>query len=427
MKNKLVLLTKHYPFGKTETYLNNEIPFLLSAFDVIIIVPIEEFDYDDLNHLCYNNPRINVIKINQFNSRLNLWRRLKIQLYALLDILREIVKGRESIEHLKHFRMCYVYSKLTYQQAYSLNIKLSGEGDIDQYSLYSYWLHKSVLVLRGLQKWSKKKLHVVSRAHSSDLYHRNWSEIMRISDGGFMPFEQTKLKTCDEIFTISEHGLQHLNQYFPTYNRKFKLSRLGVLPPPHLSPVHDWQKFRIVTCSAIQPHKRIYRIPEILALLTDIKIEWVHFGSGSTNDVLILNQEIEKYGLEKNVIFKDHVAHEEIIRFYSNEQVNLILNLSYAEGIPVSLMEAISAGIPAIATNAVGNPEIIDARCGFLIPVEFTATEVAEKIRNLYHDKELQVKLRYGAVAMYEERYTAEINYKNFAVALRLESGLEIS
>jgi glycosyltransferase involved in cell wall biosynthesis len=419
MKSKLVLLTKHYPFGKTETYLNNEIPFLLSAFDVVIIVPVEEFDYDDLNHLCFNNPRIKVIKINQFTSRMNFWDRFIIQFYALLDILREIVKGRESMQHFKRFRMCFVYSKLTYNQAYSLQDKLTEEGDFNQFSFYSYWLHKSVLLLRGLQKRSNKKLHFVSRAHSSDLYHKNWSEIMRISDGGFMPFEQTKLKTCDEIFTISDHGLQHLNKHFPDLNGKFKLSRLGVLPPPNLSPVHDWSKFRIVTCSAIQPHKRIYRIPEILALLNYITIEWVHFGSGAPNDVSVLNREIEKYGLEKNVTMKAHVAHEEIIRFYSYEQVNLILNLSYAEGIPVSLMEAISAGIPAIATKAVGNPEIIDSRCGFLIPVDFTAIEVAEKIRTLYHDKDLQVKLRNGAVSMYKERYSAEVNYKNFAVALR--------
>jgi len=418
MKDRLVLLTKHYPFGKSETYLNNEIPYLLAAFEKIYIVPVEEFDYCEVNELCANHPRINVLTVNKRVGTISIYRKSMIQLYSLIDILREVITGRESMQHIRNLRMCFIYSKLTYCQATSVYEILKNEGGLNKFCFYSYWLHKSVLLLRGLKKISRANFRIVSRAHSSDLYHKDWSEIMRI-DGSFMPFEKTKLYTCDEIHCISNHGLTHLNKLFPSLSDKFKLARLGVQAPMALSPVNDWGMFRIVTCSAIQPHKRIYRIPEILSLLEDLTIEWVHFGGGNKEDEDLLMDEIKRYGLEEKVDLRRHVPHHQIIEFYSTEQVNLILNLSYAEGIPVSLMEAISAGIPAIATKAVGNPEIIDSSCGFIIPIEFTANEVAERVRQMYADKQMQLTLRNGARAMFEKRYSAEVNYTQFARHLK--------
>jgi glycosyltransferase involved in cell wall biosynthesis len=417
MKSTLVLLTKTYPYGHLETYLNNEIPILITFFDELIIIPVEEFDYQHLNDLCSNNPKIIPLRVNE--NLQSLGYRVLIQLYSMINILREVFSGREPLEHIKRLKMCFVYSKLAYAQAHVINEYIKRNYDYKQVKFYSYWLHKSVLVLKGIRKLAKSEIDVTSRAHSSDLYHKNWAEIMRTNVGVFIPFEKTKLSTCDKVISISQHGLNHFNRTFPALTEKFKLSRLGVLRQSKLSPITNWEKFRIVTCSAIQPHKRIDRIPEILAQLKDLTIEWVHFGSGDAEDEALLNQEIRKFKVQQNVVLKMHVSHREILNFYSTEQVNVILNLSYAEGIPVSLMEAISFGIPGIATNAIGNPEIIDSSCGFQIPVEFSAEEVSHLIRKMFNDPELQKRLRDGALAMYEERYSAEKNYSDFAAILR--------
>ena len=419
MKNTLVLLTKHYPYGKSETYLNNEIPFLTAAFDELIIVPVEEFEYTDINLLCSNNPKITALQINKNLKQISIRQRLQIQFSSLRDLFREITTGRESLKHIRQFRMCFVYSKLAYTQAIALHYLLKEREAQNHFTFYSYWLHKSVLLLNGLKALGHSKIKIVSRAHSSDLYHKNWADIMRLKGETFMPFEKTKLKACDTIYTISQHGLNHLKKHFSSQNHKFKLSRLGVIAPVAQSIITDWKIFRIVTCSAIQPHKRIHRIPEILSQLSDIPLEWVHFGSGSTEDEALLQHEIQKFKVEKIVNLKMHVNHDEIMRFYSSQQVNLIINLSYAEGIPVSLMEAIGCGIPGIATQAVGNPEIIDSSCGFTVPVDFKAEEVSELIRKMYVDPELQMTLRKGARAMFEERYSAEKNYTQFASFLK--------
>lgn len=44
------------------------------------------------------------------------------------------------------------------------------------------------------------------------------------------------------------------------------------------------------------------------------------------------------------------------------------MNLSTSEGVPVSIMEVQSYGIPVIATNVGGTGEIIDKDNGILLP-----------------------------------------------------------
>ncbi len=47
---------------------------------------------------------------------------------------------------------------------------------------------------------------------------------------------------------------------------------------------------------------------------------------------------------------------------------NVLLLPSYAEGCPNVIIEALSAGRPVVATNVGGIPELVDDRCGILVP-----------------------------------------------------------
>ena len=65
--------------------------------------------------------------------------------------------------------------------------------------------------------------------------------------------------------------------------------------------------------------------------------------------------------LEENISVKllGKVNNNDILNFYSITPVNLFINLSESEGIPVSIMEAISFSIPIIATDVGGVSEIV--------------------------------------------------------------------
>ena len=57
-------------------------------------------------------------------------------------------------------------------------------------------------------------------------------------------------------------------------------------------------------------------------------------------------------------------------------EADVFVLTSFAEGVPVVLMEALAAGVPAVATRIAGIPELIeDGVTGFLVPpAEPTAT-----------------------------------------------------
>jgi colanic acid/amylovoran biosynthesis glycosyltransferase len=230
----------------------------------------------------------------------------------------------------------------------------------------------------------------------------------------FMPFEKFKIDNCDKIYSISQHGLNHLRKTFPYCADKFRLGRLGVVKHNVTNKLDDPNFFRIVTCSGITPNKRMYRMPEILSRLKDLNVQWVHMGSANETNLNKLRQEIKKYQVDSMCVLKGWTDNPQVIEYYKNNQVNLFMNISRAEGVPVSIMEAFSFGIPAIATNTVGNPEIVDPTCGFVIPVEFDAKDVAIIVRKLFAERDLQLILRDGVKAKYLSEYDANSNYTQF-------------
>ena len=415
----IVLLTKNYPFGKLETYLNNEIPVLASKADKLIIVPVDEYKYTELNPLCAQFANVEVLTINKNMRQGSFASKVLANFSAFLAVFREIMLGREGRVHLKRWRFCMTYFKVAYHQSVRLHEELQKLNLVEESLVfYNYWLHKSTIVSNLLKNRLRRNISIISRSHSSDLYHKDWYEITQGNEIMFVPFEYFKVTHCNEIYSISTHGFNHFQKTFPALKNKFNIARLGVDRQDEHSPIDVEPVFRIATCSAIQGRKRIDRIPHILSLVKDLNIEWVHFGSGERGDVEAVNNEVKKYGLEDRVTLFGHVSHQFILDYYRTHQINLILNLSYAEGIPVSLMEAISFGIPGIATATVGNPEIIDNTCGFIIPIEYDPMDVAKQVRELHSNKELRIQLREGALHMFEKRYYSIANYSEFTAML---------
>ena len=49
-------------------------------------------------------------------------------------------------------------------------------------------------------------------------------------------------------------------------------------------------------------------------------------------------------------------------------QSRALLLPSFAEGLPVVIMESLALGRPVISTYIAGIPELVDAKCGWMIP-----------------------------------------------------------
>ena len=72
------------------------------------------------------------------------------------------------------------------------------------------------------------------------------------------------------------------------------------------------------------------------------------------------------------------MPHDDVERIFKSENVNLFITTSATEGVPISLVEAFSMGIPAIGTDVGGIPEAIrDGYNGFLLRKNAAVSEIS--------------------------------------------------
>ena len=138
----------------------------------------------------------------------------------------------------------------------------------------------------------------------------------------------------------------------------------------------------IVTCSNL-PVSDVKRIPLLIAALYHVQLPlvWTHIGSGPMlASCQTEAEDLQRQNPQISVEFTGQMTNRDIHRFYATHFVHAVLNVSRSEGIPVALMEAVSYGIPVLATDAGGNREVCNASTGRLIPVKQTPESLAEAL-----------------------------------------------
>jgi glycosyltransferase involved in cell wall biosynthesis len=173
----------------------------------------------------------------------------------------------------------------------------------------------------------------------------------------------------------------------------------------------------IVSCSNLIPLKRIDLIIYALEQVRSEKeIHWLHFGDG------ILRKELENLAASRignlnriHFNFMGHYPNEKLKEYYRSNKIDLFINTSSTEGLPVSIMEAQSYGIPVIATDVGGVNEIVIPGTGELLPVDFKPEILAGMIQH-YSDlpEEEEKKIRMSAISNWKLNFNASSNYTDF-------------
>ena len=112
-----------------------------------------------------------------------------------------------------------------------------------------------------------------------------------------------------------------------------------------------------------------------------------------------------------------YLTNREIFEFYKNNEIDWFINLSDNEGIPVTMMEAMSFGIPVLGTDVGGVSEIIrNGYNGYLYPVDFEIKEIIAVLNksNSFNDNSY-FEMRENARYTYERKFSATYNYSNFS------------
>ncbi|MFI3257673.1 MAG: glycosyltransferase [Spirochaetales bacterium] len=89
-----------------------------------------------------------------------------------------------------------------------------------------------------------------------------------------------------------------------------------------------------------------------------------------------------------------------------NTYADLFILLSNHEGLPVSIIEALSCGVPVLASDVGGVSEILDNSCGYAL--ENDENLFAKKIEEIFSDEAMFQNLKQGARKKYEAMFTID-------------------
>ena len=325
--------------------------------------------------------------------------------------LRRVIKG--SVK--KRAYLTYFTAKAN--SVFSECIKILDECDLDKFyglTFYSYWLYDTAFAAINLkERYGDKVKGVVSRTHRYDLYANENSM-------NYIPHRYYLLENLDQVYPCSDDGSDYLKKLYPAYSHKIKTAYLGTKDHGIAQNSND-NVYRIVSCCHVSPVKRIDLLAKSLAKLNDlgIKLKWTHFGAGDGLEAIKLYAKENLNFMEVN--FAGSVKNGELMDYYKKESVDLFINTSSSEGLPVSIMEACSFGIPTIATNVGGTAEIVkESETGLLLDVNFKPEELGEKIKYMIKlSKEEKQEFRDKCRELWVMNFCAEENFARFSQLIK--------
>jgi glycosyltransferase involved in cell wall biosynthesis len=215
---------------------------------------------------------------------------------------------------------------------------------------------------------------------------------------------------CVSDFTRSQLMLHSEEEHWP----KLALVRCGVDPQAFGAVARDGASgaLRVLVVGRLVSGKGYSLLLEALADVVargrDVTLEIV--GEGPAGEAL--RARAAELGVEERVRWLGAVGQDEIRRHY--EEADAFCLPSFAEGVPVVLMEAMAMQLPVVATRIAGIPELIEDGVSGLLVAPARAGELAEALDRLAASPELRSDLgragREAVMAGYDaERWAREL------------------
>ncbi len=413
----LIMFTASYPYGAVEeSFIHKEVTYLSSAFNRIVIVPTSlPLGTERIQRELPKNIYIDDQLLVQQKTRIKMFfftlKRILIALTSKHFYTEIMLIPRSILKFAAIKRIVGSLSGALLIRKWAVEYANQNKSSLSKTIFYTYWFNHATMGI-GMVKKEYPMIKLVSRAHRGDLYEEHL-------DPPFIPYRYSTLSLIDRLYLISEHGYNYISKRYPIFHHKFEVARLGVMDPCFNVQSSQDGIFRIVSCSYVVPVKRIELIIQGLKVLGQKYPEeffnWIHIGYGPSKKQL---EDMATECLSSNISFNFMGYIPDVISFYQTHQVDLFINVSSSEGIPVSIMEAQSCGIPVIATAVGGTPEIVSRNVGLLLGKDPTPEEISDAIWDMKKDPYILGILKKNSKANWNMNYDAEKNYKKFSFDL---------
>lgn len=362
--------------------------------------------YND-NSFEIENDKVHVTQINKmmnwkdfFYSFLGLFRK-----EVWLDVLKAFKNKKLSKDFFRHLMLEIYPGEVLYQETKKY---INTHCQDDQVCLLSTWFNCNAYATARLKK-KYNYVYAVSYAHAFEVNPER-GRFIDISLNAF------KHKYLDKVFFISKNVLykylQELNCPKQNFINKIEVHYLGSKNTERLYSKCDKGVFNILSCSGMVEVKRLDLILGVLEKWEIGKIIWTHIGSGPLwEETKRYAEYIEQKNPKVKIRLLGKKNNREVHAYYKTNPIDLFINVSVSEGLPVSIMEAISYGVPVIATNVGGTSEVVTDNHGYLMSPDINSEEIRQIMEKYWKlPTKQKKKMRESAKLLWDAEFDSEKN-----------------
>ncbi len=302
-----------------------------------------------------------------------------------------------------------------------------GEGSPRETARWLRWFGQAVIAGRWIEARGIRHVHCHYASSVALLASRVFSFTVSHTIHGPAEFEnpalfrlREKIESARFVVAISQYGRSQLMRYAPPSEwAKFAVCRLGVETARYagLQAAPKTGPFTVLSVGTLSPEKGFPLLIDALEGLAgagrDLRARIV--GDGPFRAALTAR--LAQTGLGERIRLEGALRHEAVVPLYGNSHAFVLA--SFAEGIPVVLMEAMAAGLPCVATRITGVPELIeDGVDGLLVPAG-DAGALPGAIARLMEVEDLRRRLGEAARRKVAGAYEGETNGRLLAAIFR--------
>jgi len=261
--------------------------------------------------------------------------------------------------------MGWLYNKVLYKllqkivmwlfdKLYQVYVKEQEKPDI----IYAHFIW-NISFASGLKR--KYGIPLVGLEHWSELNNEHLSLIARY-------WGRLGYQNSDKLLVVSQSLQEQIRKHF-SMDTTVIYNMVGEeflnLPP---SPKRNDGVIRLVSTGSLIHRKGFDVLINALSIIGELKTSWevLIIGEGSEHDNLV--EQIKNLHLENKVKLVGRKDKKEIIEIL--HQCDAFVLASRAENFSVAVLEALSAGLPVVATICGGIRECIHKENGLLVPVD---------------------------------------------------------
>lgn len=394
----------------SEPFLEEEIKYISSSFNNVYIFSADAKKNDVLTRRVPDN-----VHVFPLNTRKH-------------GMIKGIIKGATSFnrdliikenDFKKTIYSLYYKGKSIIIAEKIKRLIMSNKIDLNDTVIYSYWF--TYLAISGwlIRKWALLNgyhcVKVVSRAHGHDLY--SYSNSLN-----FLPFQALSLSKIDGLYCCSNNGKDYLQNKYPSFHHKIHTARLGTTEPEkrQFALKESKKSYTFATCSNLYKLKRVslFASAFAIALKERPNMKWLCIGEGEEKDQII--KILKENNAFESVCFAGRLKNKSVLELYKKTSIYYFVNVSEREGIPVSIMESQSYGIPTIATNVGGVSEIVNESNGFLLEKDISSNYLSKVLIKAY---DLSLTKSYNNLSIsakktWKKESDARVNYSQWASLL---------